>query len=383
VSAPRWGCSAVSLALAFVVLGIAPLSLALRLFGLDAQTVGLGLPAPFPPLAPVASPSAGGSALDLPQQAWMADTTVVYRTASTQAPRATLGPGFPVTITAATIVAGERWDRITWNGPTRSSGGAGWVPHAALSAVGTQGVATGDTSALSASLAAALAPYGQRAGIVAFYPEARQIYASNADVVFPLGDGVRGVLEADLLSSPLAASPALAGQPLPRVTQAIAAGDPATLSLAYAQLGGNGPVASFLDALGVNGCTFGPLSWSAASATPRALAQFYAALAGLTPPDAALGDGARAQALAALAPSPETSALAGFGTPLPQKASVLLVLGSAQADDGWSMNAAGVLSAPSGLRYVAGLAVRGQPSPAAAQALLGTLLGQLAAVAGQ
>jgi hypothetical protein len=131
----------------------------------------------------------------------------------------------------------------------------------------------------------------------------------------------------------------------------------------------------------VSGIGFDPLSWSVATATPRALAQFYAALAGITPPAGALDDSVRAQVLAALAPSAATSALAGFGTPVPTSASVLLVLGTAQADDGWSMNAAGVLTAPSGLRYVVALSVRGQPSTATAQSALGSMLSQLSTIA--
>jgi hypothetical protein len=151
------------------------------------------------------------------------------------------------------------------------------------------------------------------------------------------------------------------------------------LSLAYAQLGGGAQVAAFLSGIGVAGITPDSLSWSAVAATPRGLAQYYAALAGVTPGAGGLGASVRTQALAALAPDAATIALAGLEAPLPQGASVLLVTGTAQAADGWSMNAAGMISASSGVRYVVAMSIRGQLSPGAARAAIGRVLGQVAA----
>jgi hypothetical protein len=355
------------------------MSLALRLFGPVPQQSLLGLLAPF---LPGGAPSSGISVPDLalPRQAWAADTVVVYRSASVTARLATLGPGFPVTITDATLVGTVRWDHITWSGPTRASGGSGWVPHTALASVGTVDTATADPGALSQGLAAALAPFGSRAGIVVYYPDQRQMYTSGADVAFPLGDGIRGILVTELLASPLAAQPMIAGQTVQHVAQGVAVGDPGALSLTYTQLGGGAQVVAFLSDMSVVGITPDSSSWSAVSATPRGLAQYYAALAGVTPGAGGLGASLRTQALAALAPDAATIALAGLGAPLPQGASVLLVTGTAQAADGWSMNAAGVITASSGVRYVVALSISGQLSPGAARAAIGGVLGQVAAI---
>ena len=255
------------------------------------------------------------------------------------------------------------------------------MPHTALAAVGTDDTATADPGALSQGLAATLAPFGARAGIVVYYPDQRQMYTSGADVAFPLGDGVRGILVTELLASPLAAQPMLAGQPVQHVAQGVAIGDPSMLSLAYAQLGGSAQMATFLSGMSVAGITPDPLSWSAASATPRGLAQYYATLAGITPGAGGLGQNVRAQALATLAPDAQTITLAGLGAPLPHGASVLLVTGSAQAADGWSMTAAGVIAASPGVRYVIALSIRDQLSPEAARAALSSVLGQVAAIA--
>jgi hypothetical protein len=367
------------LALTFFALGITPVSLAWHLLGLAPQRGVLGLPAPYPAASSARQTAIGG--LVLPAQAWTASTVPVSRTPATHPPLATLGPGFPVTITSAVQVDGVRWDQITWIGPTLASSGSGWVPHSTLSSIGSPGAAEADVGALSQPLAAALAPSGRLAGLAVYYPDVRQVYTSGADVAYPLGDGVRGVLEADLLASGLAEQPTLAGQSTQSAIQDIGTGDAIALSLAYAQLGGSAQVGNFLGGMGISGFTFDQLSWSAATATPRALAQYYAALAGITPDAGTLSASVRSQTLAALAPTPETAALAGLGAPLPQGASVLLVIGTAQVADGWTVNAAGVITAPSGVRYVVAFNVRGQPSSDAAQAAVGNVLRQLAALA--
>lgn len=378
----RWGCAALALALAFALLGIAPMSLAQRLLGLTPDATFLSLPDPFPPgVTPTAAPTPLD--LALPRAAWAGRTAAVYRAPSAEgAPLATLGPGFPVTITAATATPdGVRWDHITWSGPAPAASGAGWLPHTALSAVGTTGTASADPGALSQALAAVLAPLGPHVGLVVYYPDAHRIYAANADVAFPLGDGMRGILETDLLTSPLASHPTLAGQSTQQVAQGVALGNAGSLSLAYAQLGGSAQVRGFLGRMSVRGITPDSLSWSAATGTPRGLAQFYAALAGVTPGAGGLSAGVRTQARDALAPDSATVALAGLPAPLPAGTSVLLVTGSAQAVDGWSMNAAGMIVAPSGVRYVVALTVRGQLSPEAARGIIASALQQLATVA--
>lgn len=371
----RWLRITLLLVLAFILMGLAPAALAARVFDFGPLSHLPLPPNPFPALPRAPAPAAA-SDLALPHAAWVARETVVRDAPGNGGrPLATLEPGVPITLTIQATTSDALWDAVRWSGPTPATGGRGWVPDAALTQAETNGPAVADVAALSSSVAAALAQLGPTAALAVYYPAAQWLYLANADQPYPLGDGTRALLLAALLAAP--SSPA--GDAL---IQPVAQGDGPGLATAYRQIGGSAGLAAFLAHAGITGITPGSNAWSDTQATPRALVQFYAALGSLTPgADLTLAASARARVLGALAPDPTTLALAGLGDPLPSGASVALVTGASQQAATWTICAAGVLTAPSGLTYVAALCVPNQTSSSGATALspVFTALASLAA----
>lgn len=384
--APRtrrhWLRTTLLLVLAFVLVGLAPAALAARVFDLGPLSRLSLLPNAFP--APPAGRTATPPDLAVPRTAWVARETKVRGAPGGSTPLATLEPGFPVTLTAHTLAAGVQWDAVRWDGPTAVAGGRGWVPDTVLTQAGAAGPAVGDSAALAPSVAAALAPLGPNAALAVYYPSAQRLYLTNADQLYPLGDGARALLLVALFAAP-STPPLQTGsvQTGALLAQHVAQGDAASLDAAYQQIGGSAGLTTFLDDAGISGITPGSATWSDTQATPRALVQFYAALAGLTPgADLGVAASARAQALSALASDSSAVALAGLGDPLPTGASAVVVHGAAQPTAAsWTICAAGILTAPSGLTYVAALCVPNQVSQAAGLNALSPVFAALASVA--
>jgi hypothetical protein len=376
----------VLLLLAFIVVGAAPLALAARLFhpALLDRVPGLG--ALLDPAGLTSATPALPADLALPRAAWAAQATAVRAGAASGATVATLAPGFPVTLVAHAATDAGVWDQIGWGGPTAATGGTGWVPDAVLTAVPGQGPIVGDAGALSPALAATLTHAGTGLGLAVYYPAQRRLYLTNGDQLYPLGDGARALLATALLAAPVP-TPAPA-QTAPSVVAAIdavaarvAQNSPSDAALAYQQLGGAAGLASALAGMGINGVRPGAAGWQAMEGTPRALAQFYAQLAGAAPSTGTLTPEVRARALAQLAPDPATAAYAGLGQLLPAGAAVTVVLGSSQDGGGWSTNASAIVTTGGGLTYIAILCARGLPSADSGTAAARAVLAQLAAIA--
>lgn len=382
--------STLLLLLAFVVVGVTPLALAARVFHRSLLDGVPGLGALLAPvgLASTATP-ADQADQALPRAVWVAQTTAVRASAASGATVANLAPGFPVTLLGHAATDGGIWDRISWSGPTALTGGTGWAPDAALTAVPGQGPIVGDAGALSPALAATLAQVGAGTGLAVYYPAAHRLYLTNGDQLYPLGDGVRALIAAAVLAAPVPApSPNQVGPSALLLADALAgqvAQNNATFAtLAYQQVGGAPGLATFLAGIGVTGIQPDMSSWQAAQGTPRALAQFYALLAGATPNDAGsapLAADVRARALAKLAPDAATAAYAGLGQFVPAGASVTVVVGSAHSASGWSANASEIVTTSGGLTYIAVLCVRGQPSADSGTAATRAVLARLALIA--
>ncbi|HEV2236393.1 MAG TPA: hypothetical protein VGR57_06990 [Ktedonobacterales bacterium] len=377
------------LVLAFIVVGITPLALAARVFH---RSLVDGVPWLSALLAPVglastATPAYAGD-LALPRAVWVAQATAVRAEPASGATVANLEPGFPVTLVLHAATGSGVWDQISWSGPTASTGGTGWVPDAALTAVPGQGPIVGDAGALSPALAATLARVGAGAGLAVYYPATHRLYLTNGDHLYPLGDGARALLATAVLAAPIPPpdqvgpstvqlADALAGQ--------VAQNNVTYTALAYQMLGGAPGLTRFLNGIGVAGVQPGAADWQGAQGTPRALAQFYALLAGAAPAGtgaSALAPDVRSRALARLAPDPVTAAYAGLGQLPPVGAAVTVVLGSAHTSDGWSANASAIVTTGDGMTYIAVLCASGLPSADSGAAAARAVLGQLARIAG-
>lgn len=381
-TAPWWRTTLL-LVFAFAVVGLAPAAVAARVFGLVTLPNVPGLAEPLSRLLPLA-PTPIPPDLALPRTAWAAISVAVRPAPEADAAVAHLEPGFPVTLMAHAVVGDVVWDHVSWAGPTAAAGGQGWVPDTALAAVGGAGPAVGDAAALSSGLVAALAAAGPGSGLAVYYPAARQLYLANADHSCALGDGARALVLAALFARAQAAHQPLPGQQPADPARRLAVGDPASGAAIYQGLGGSAGLATYLSDVGLAGVTPGTTDWTETQATPRALAQFYAALGGLptgTTPGALDANG-RAHLLALLAGDPRAVAIAAPNDGAPAAgAHTTLVVGVAPDASGLTMSAAGILVAPSGLTYVVAACAGGQSSQATAAQGLRGIYEQLATVA--
>jgi hypothetical protein len=373
------------LLVAFIVVGVAPLALAARVFqrSLLDRVPALGaLLAPVG-LAATTTP-ADGADLALPRAAWVAQMTAVRAGAASGSTVANLAPGFPVTLLAHAATDAGVWDQISWGGPTAAIGGTGWAPDAALTAVPGQGPIVGDAGALSPALAATLARVGVGTGLAVYYPAQHRLYLTGGDQLYPLGDGARALLATALLAAPVATPSPNALPLLDAMASRVAQNIPSYAVLAYQQIGGAAGLSGALVGMGVTGVQPGTTGWLATVGTPRALAHFYALLAGAAPvpPGATtLTPDVRARALAALAPDAATAAYAGLGQLLPAGASVTVVLGAGRDAGGWNANASEIVTTGDGLTYIAVLCARGLPSADSGTAAQRAVLAQLALIA--
>ncbi len=366
--------SAALLLFMFAVVGTAPLAVIGRAFNLWTLP---DLAGHIPLLAAlVATPTPPD--LALPRPAWVAAPLGVHTGPAPGNVVAHLEPGFPVLLTAHEQSNGVLWDHVTWGGPTPAAGGQGWVRDTLLTSVGGSGPAVGDAGALSPALATALAPLEPHIALAVYYPAVRQLYLADATRSYPLGNGARTILLAALLAQSTGSD-----QPSADTERRLAAGDATTASSVYAQVGGSAGLAGFLSQMGLTGAAPGAADWTQIQATPRALDQFYTMLAGLTPsPDlGALDSAGRAHVLGLVAGDPDGLTLAALGGASASGVHITLVVGAAQEHDGWTVNAAGVLTASSGLTYVAAVCLRAQPTRASGEQALHTVFAQLATIA--
>ncbi|HEV7128013.1 MAG TPA: hypothetical protein VGN32_11300 [Ktedonobacterales bacterium] len=404
----QWFGSVTLLVLAFIVMGVAPLALAARIFGLVSfSSLRLPILGGAAQTTPLIAPTATEPALSLPRPGWIAQPTAVVVDPRNTLAVAQLQPGFPVELQAAQSVNGTRWYMIRWHGPTTATGGQGWVRDNALAATGVAGPVVGDAAALAPALASALRLLGPDVALAVYFPQAQQLYLTNGDNAYVLGSGARSLVLAALVAQvgasatgpqPTAtptgqATPAAQGTPTPaRLSQQVASGDVAATAMAYQQIGGAAGLDTFLGAFAVTGITPGATDWAQIQATPRALAEFYAELGGqaFSPVVNQLDSARRAQVQALLTtpaapPSsmPIPADLAALLVPPGAGAHVALVAGSGQETDGWSVNVAGLVTLPNGLSYVEALCVHGAASEAAGAQALQTAQSQLAAAAQQ
>lgn len=401
----QWFGSVVLLVLAFVVMGVAPIALVVRLFGLAAlPSVQLPtLSGAFAHTTPVVPPTATAPELALPRPAWVArPATVVVDPHNTLA-GAQLQPGFPVELLAAQTVNGTRWYQIRWHGPTAATGGQGWLPADALADNDVAGPVVGDITALDPQLAAMVQSLGPTVALAVYYPQAQQLYLSNGDNPYVLGSGARSLVLAALVAGlgPPAAgatptatatptTPAATPTPASTAAQRVASGDPTATAAAYQQLGTAAGLDTFANAFALAGITPGAQDWTQTQATPRALVQFYAQLGDQTysPVAGQLDSAARARVLALLsvapaAPNALPPELAALLVPPSVGAHAALVVGSGQGSAGWSLNVAGLVTLPSGLTYVEAICIEGATTRVAGAHVLQTAQTQLAATAQQ
>ncbi|MGZ3600415.1 MAG: hypothetical protein ACXWQR_03860 [Ktedonobacterales bacterium] len=368
---PGLGASArttVLLLLAICVVGVGPLLVVTGIFG----ALHVNMP-PVPGLSLFAPSATEATDLALPRQAWAAVRVNVIAQPGGSSQLATLEPGFPVTMTAHQKVGSTVWSHITWDGPTKASGGEGWAPDSAFVSYGGQGRPIGDVGALSPQLMTATAPYGSKFAAALYFPESGQLYRSGADQSFTLGDGFRAVLLAAIFAWNEEAGRRIGTAVTATTAAGIARDDASAASFAYGAVGDKAGISAYLTKLGIAGIQPAQGNWQGAQATPNALVEFYTALA-------------RKQILNDTDRATVATLLGHVTSPLSTQMSAMLspgnggffVVGVSQGAGGWTMSVCAIIVSAHGSRVVLAAVVRNQPTQAAAEAGLVAFYRQLA-----
>lgn len=359
------------------VLGIAPVAVGGQMLRLWRLPSALGLPGSQANVivtydAPLASPQvaqiAATSATILPQP-------------GVGAPVATLQGGFPVTVTQYASVgdAHTRWAHITWQGPVGAngaSGGRGWTLKSSLavssSSTGFNAAPIGDLGALSIALGRAMADTSTHFIGDVYFPNGNaRYYTANAQQTFPLGDGLRAILLADLYS-------VAEGQRQkvdPTLAQGVARGDTSSSVTAYHLLGDAPGVGKYLTNNLVAGVQLANGNWLGAQADAAALIEFYAEFDNLTS-HPLLNQTDLSAAKALLAPS--NASVAEQLVAPSALGSGVIVVSTGHGPDGWWAVASGALAPSNGASAAVVAVALGEPSAAAAQSLLRTFYRGLA-----
>jgi len=361
------------------VLGIAPVAIGGQMLRLWRLPSALGLPGSQANVvvtydAPLAAPHVAQVA---------ATTATVLPQPGFGAPIATLQGGFPVTITQYASVGDNhtRWAHITWQGAIGANGGAGgqgWTVASALtvsaSSSGFNAAPVGDLGALSVALGQTMAASARHFIGDVYFPNGNaRYYTANAEQVFPLGDGLRAILLADLYS----VAETQRQKVDPTLTQGVARGDTSSGATAYHLLGDAPGVGKYLTGNFVDGVQLANGDWLGAQSNAAALIEFYAEFDNLTPhPLLNQTDLAAAKNLLA---SADASAVAQI---VPSRAvgSGVIVVSTGHGPGGWWAVASGALAPSSGASAAVVAVATGEPSASAAFALLRTFYQSLARV---
>lgn len=358
----------VLLLVAVCVVGVGPLLVVNGIFGALRVNVQ-----PLPGLSLFAPTATEAVDLALPRQAWAAARVNVMAKPGGSSRLATLEPGFPVTLTAHQKAGATVWSHITWEGPTSASGGEGWAQDSAFVSYGGQGRPIGDVGALSPQLMVATAPYGSQFGAALYFPDSGQLYRSQGDQSFALGDGFRPMLLAAIFAWNEGQSQHAGAVVTSATATGVASDQESTASFAYGAMGDQSGISAFLTKYGIAGIQPAQGNWQGAQATPNALLQFYTALAAKQ----LLNDADRATVTTLLghATSPLTAKMVTILSP---GNGGFLVIGASQGGNGWTVSVCGILVLAHGSRVVLAAVVRDQQAQSAAEAGLVAFYRELA-----
>lgn len=249
-----------------VVTGAAPLALAGQAFGY--WHIPFTVSAPFSSSLTYDQPLASAQAM-----VTSAQVPVLTKPAN-GASVTTLEAGFPVSVTQYATQGSARWARIHWQGPTKTTGGSGWVLAKRLKTSTSHGAQpTADFAALSPSVAHAVDAAGPGFAAWVSFPTAggytyRSADAAHVDV---LGEQIIPVvLAADY-------GLGLAAQQPSTMPQNLASGDPTALTFIFLSINKNHSLSAYLTSNHISGFTIASDPTSS-TASMQDLGQFYSAL---------------------------------------------------------------------------------------------------------
>jgi beta-lactamase class A len=285
----------------------------------------LGPPAP----APVAD-----------EHAWVGSASALVAAPGSTTATVHLGMNYPLTLTGtAQWVEGMPWYKVSWRSPSRS--GSGWLPATAvtLTSPGT-GAAWASFDVLSPDLAAYLNGLGSHAGAVVYDVTRGTYYTYNAQGQFIMASSAKVPIMLTFLSTTEGQERAPDDNEQYLLTTMIENSNNDSAQALFDEIGGTGPMTSFMQRVHVAGMSFDPDAWGWSTTSPLAMVNLLTLLHDgqvLTAQDRALALN--------LMENIESDQQVGVGDTAPSGATVAMKDGWVQDQNGqWAVNSSGIVT---------------------------------------
>lgn len=272
---------------------------------------------------------------------WVQESATLLSRPQTGSARVHLGQNFQLFLTGASRwVRGTLWYEVSWQSVGTS--GTGWIEATSVTLTapsrGTPSFASFD--ALSPSLAAYLAGFGDRVGAVLYDETRQQYYTYNPDVQFTVASSVKVPIMLTLLAMIEGQGRDLSDGEMYLLTTMIENSDNDSAQALWEEIGGVDTVSSFLRGAGIAGFSGNLDAWGYSTISPRAMVQLLSLLHDgkiLTPQHRALA--------LSLMENIESDQQIGVGDTAPDGATVAMKDGWVSGPDGlWVMNTSGIVT---------------------------------------
>lgn len=309
---------------------------------------------------------------------WVQQPATLLSTPQAGSARVHLGQNFQLILTGASRwVRGTLWYEVSWQSVGTS--GAGWIEATSVTSTapsrGTPSFASFD--ALSPSLAAYLAGFGGRVGVVLYDETRQQYYTYNPDGQFTVASSVKVPIMLTLLTMIEGQGRDLSDGEMYLLTTMIENSNNDSAQALWEEVGGGDTVSSFLRGAGIEGFSGNPDAWGYSTISPRAMVRLLTLLHEgkiLTPQHRALA--------LSLMESIEPDQQTGVGDTAPDGATVAMKDGWVPGPDGlWAMNTSGIVTA-GGRTYIVSVYTQDDDSLDDGWAITRTVCGTVAKILG-
>ena len=271
---------------------------------------------------------------------WVTRDTLVSASPGSAASGVHVGPNFRVTLTGpAQWTSGSLWYHVNWTAPRTA--GTGWIAGNTVTFTSPgRAPAQAGFDVLSASLASYLANLGGNVGVVVYDITHNIYYTDNANKQFIMASSAKVPIMLTLLdmTERQGREPDANEQEL--LATMIENSNNDSAQALFDEIGGAGPIASYMQRIGVTGISPNPDGWGYSTVSPMAMVRMLTLLHSgsiLTAPDRALALN--------LMENVEEDQQFGIGDTAPDGATVAMKDGWVPAPDGsWAMNSSGIIT---------------------------------------
>ncbi len=285
-----------------------------------------------------------------------------------------IGQNFPFTLVGESQwVSGALWYHVRWQVP--HSSGTGWTPATALTFThpSANTVATASFDVLSPSLAQYLANQGRNTGAVVYDVTRGQYYTYNPGSQFIMASSAKVPIMLTFLTMTESQGREPNDEENYLLTTMIENSDNDSAQALFDEIGGAGPMDSFMQSVGIPGLSADPDAWGWSTVSPMAMVRLLT----LLQQGKVLNAQDRALALN-LMKNIESDQQTGVGDTAPSGATVAMKDGWVNGPDGqWAMNSSGIVTV-GGETYIIAVYTQEEDTLDAGWAITRQVCGQVA-----